>query len=67
MAGDADVTAVADEEGGGAAVVESAGLLRPVDPSFRALSGRLKFTVRRHTLNKYSLSKRNLDWLAQRR
>ena len=27
-----------------------------VDPSFRALSGRLKFTVRRHTFNKESLS-----------
>jgi len=28
----------------------------PVDPSFRALSGRLKFTVRRHKFNKDSLS-----------
>jgi len=27
-----------------------------VDPSFRALSGRLKFTVRRHKFNKDSLS-----------
>ena len=27
----------------------------PVDPSFRALSGRLKLTVRRHTSNKDSL------------
>ena len=27
----------------------------PVDPSFRALSGRLKFTVRRHKFNKDSL------------
>ena len=27
----------------------------PVDPSLRALSGRLKVTVRRHKLNKYSL------------
>ena len=26
-------------------------LLGPVDPSFRALSGRLKFTVRRHKFN----------------
>ena len=26
----------------------------PVDPSFRALSGRLKFTVRRHKFNKDS-------------
>jgi len=26
----------------------SSSLLGPVDPSFRALSGRLKFTVRRH-------------------
>ena len=29
--------------------------LGPVDPSFRALSGRLKFTVRRHTFDKDSL------------
>ena len=28
-----------------------------VDPSFRALSGRLEFTVRRHTFNKDSLSR----------
>ena len=27
----------------------------PVDPSFRALSGRLKFTIRRHKFNKDSL------------
>ena len=31
-------------------------LLGPVDPSFRALSGRLKFTVRRYQFNKESLS-----------
>ena len=31
----------------------SSSLLGPVDPSFRALSGRLKFTVRRHKFNKY--------------
>jgi len=31
------------------------GLLGPVVPSFRALSGRLKFTVRRHKFNKDSL------------
>jgi len=30
----------------------SSSLLGPVDPSFRALSGRLKFTVRRHKSNK---------------
>ena len=30
-------------------------LLGAVDPSFRALSGRLKFTVRRHKFNKDSL------------
>ena len=29
--------------------------LGPVDPSFRALSGRLKLTVRRHKFNKDSL------------
>jgi len=33
----------------------SSSLLGPVDPSFRALSGRLKFMVRRHKFNKYSL------------
>ena len=32
------------------------GPLGPVDPSFRALSGRLNFTVRRHKCNKDSLS-----------
>ena len=32
-------------------------LLGPVDPSFRALSGRLKLTVRRHKFNKDSRSK----------
>jgi len=30
--------------------------LGPVDPSLRALSGRLKFTVRRHKFNRDSLS-----------
>ena len=40
------------------------GLLGPVDPSFRALSGRLKFTVRRHKFNKDSLS---LGWVTDRR
>ena len=30
-------------------------LLGPVDPSFRALSGRLTFTVRRHKFNEDSL------------
>ena len=30
----------------------SSSLLGPVDPSFRALSGRLKFTVRPHKFNK---------------
>ena len=34
----------------------SLSLLGPVDPSFRALSGRLKFTVRRHKFNKDSFS-----------
>ena len=34
---------------------ESTRLLGPVDPSFRALSERLKFTVRRHRFNKDSL------------
>jgi len=33
----------------------SSSLLGPVLPSFRALSGRLKFTVRRHKSNKDSL------------
>ena len=30
--------------------------LDPVDPAFRALSGRLQFTVRRHKFNEDSLS-----------
>ena len=34
----------------------SSSLLGPVDPSFRALSGRLKFTVWRHKFNKDALS-----------
>ena len=33
----------------------SSSLLGPVDPSFRAPSGRLKFTVRRHKFNQDSL------------
>ena len=33
----------------------SSSVLGPVDPSFRALSGRLQCTVRRHTFNKDSL------------
>ena len=37
-------------------IVYRQSLLGPVDPSFRALSGRLKFTVRRHQFNKDSLS-----------
>ena len=35
-----------------------------VDPSFRALFGRLKFTVRRHTFNQDSLSRDGLADLA---
>ena len=35
----------------------SASLLGPADPSFRALSGRLEFTVRRQKFNKDSLFK----------
>ena len=37
-------------------LVLSSSLLGPVDPSFRAPSGRPKFTVRRHNFNKDSLS-----------
>ena len=37
----------------------SSSLLVSVDPSFRALSGRLKFAVRRHSFNKDSLSERD--------
>ena len=33
----------------------SSSLLSPVDPSFRALSGRLKFAVRRHKFHEESL------------
>ena len=42
---------------GGEGVVHrvSASLLSPVDPSFRALSGRIKFTVRRYKFDKDSL------------
>ena len=47
-------------EGSGFAVsgfgFEVDGCAGPVVPSFRALSGRLKFTVRRHKFNKDSLS-----------
>jgi len=39
----------------------SSSILGPVDPSFRALSGRLKFTVRRHEFNNDSLSQRHQD------
>ena len=34
----------------------SSDLLGPINPSFRAISGRLKFTVRRHKFNQDSLS-----------
>ena len=33
--------------------------LGPIDPSFRALSGRFKFTVRRYKFNKKSLSRKD--------
>ena len=39
----------------------SSSLWVPIDPSFRALSGRLQSTVRRHTFNKDSLSRKVLD------
>ena len=39
----------------------------PVDPSFRALSGRLNFTVRRHKFNKDSLSAQFQRCAARRR
>ena len=48
--GDAEADAVRGR------VARPCSLLSPVDPSFRALSGRLKFTVRRHKFNKDSLS-----------
>ena len=35
---------------------ENVGVWEPVDPAFRALSGRLKFPVRRHQFNKGSVS-----------
>ena len=41
-------------------------LLGPVDPSFPALSGRLKFTVRRHKLNKDALSAGDLIFMCER-
>ena len=37
-------------------LLDSSSLLGPVDSSFRALSGRLKFTVRRHKFNQDSFS-----------
>ena len=37
--------------------------LSPVDPSFRALSGRLKFTVRRHKFNKFLSLRRDIKAL----
>jgi len=40
----------------------SSSLLGPVVPPFRALSGRLKGTVRRHKFNKDSLSKTDFSW-----
>ena len=39
-----------------------ASLFNPVDPSFRALSGRLKFTIRRHKFNKESVPCKTLAW-----
>jgi len=39
-------------------------LLDPVDPSFRALSGRLKITARRHKFNKDSLSRSHREILS---
>ena len=39
----------------------SSSLLGPVDPSFRAFSGRLKFTVRRHVFDQKSLSLQDLE------
>ena len=45
--------AAPDERWGGRRGQVSSSLL---GPSFRALSGRLKFTVRRHKFNTYSLS-----------
>jgi hypothetical protein len=34
----------------------SSSISSPVNPSFRAISGRLKFTVRRQKFNEYTLS-----------
>jgi len=44
------------------------GKYEQVDPSFGALSGRLKFTVRRHKFNKDSPSRQHRllhDWIVQ--
>ena len=44
----------------------SSSLSCPIDPEFRALSGRLKFTVRRHRFNEDSFSVRqHRTWNAQ--
>jgi len=51
-----------DFSGGGIVLnheTPTAWLLGPVDPSFRALSGRLKLTVRRHKFNTDSFSWQN--------
>ena len=40
--------------------------LGPVDPSFRALSGRLKFMVWRHMVNEDSLSVQQESWVPTR-
>ena len=46
----------ADDSSLSASALHSSSLLGPVDPSFRVLAGRLKFTVRRHKFSKDSLS-----------
>ena len=43
------------DRGAGEADQSETCLLGPIDPSFRALAGRLNFTVRRHKFNKDSL------------
>ena len=51
-----DMSVGVDEGGARRGGGVSSSLLGPVVPSFQAPSGRLKFTVRHHQLNKGSLS-----------
>jgi hypothetical protein len=57
---DFDVRSVSGGQGGAPSAGGGRNNIIP-DPPFRALSGRLKFTVRRHKFNKDSLSSRTIS------